>query len=299
MTNRISKLGIGTVQFGLDYGISNRVGKIPSKEVHNILQLASKAGVTLLDTAPQYGDSEQVLGSVLPKGHQFQIVTKTPDFKTNKIHQENGVTLKKTFHQSLENLSMKSFYSLMIHLSDDLLTPGGEYLFEAMEKLKSNGLVEKIGVSVYSAAQIDLIMDRFSIDLIQVPVNILDQRLIQSGHLKALKQAGVEIHARSIFLQGLLLMDLDVLPAYFSSIRQHLKEFHADCIRENISPVFVCLDFILNHPEIDRVITGVCSKKELGVILEATMMGKLSMEYAGYAWQDESIIDPSKWKTIS
>ncbi len=299
MTNRISKLGIGTVQFGLDYGISNRDGKIPFSEVQKILELASKAGISLLDTASQYGDSEQVLGSVLPKSHPFQIVTKTPGFKTNKIHSEHGTTLKKTFYKSLENLNMKSLFGLMIHHADDLLTPGGEYLFETMEDLKSSGMVSKIGVSVYSAAQIDLIIDRFPIDLIQVPVNLLDQRLIQSGHIRALKQAGVEIHARSVFLQGLLLMNPDVLPAYFSSIRQHLKEFHANCIRENISPVFVCLDFILNHPEIDRVLTGVCSQKELEDILDATMMGKLSMEYAGLACQDESIIDPSKWRTVS
>lgn len=295
MSNRIHKLGLGTVQFGLDYGISNRHGQTPLEEVRSILQTAADAGIRLLDTASHYGESETVLGRTLPETHNFQIVTKTPSFRKNRIGEAEARELKKSFQQSLDLLKQESLYGLMIHHADDLLAPGGEYLFEAMQVLREKGLVEKVGASIYDAAQIDGIINRHKIDIIQVPLNILDQRLIQSGHLKALKNMGVEVHARSIFLQGLLLMDPDELPEQFDAVRDHLNNFHASCKVKEIIPLAACLDFAMSMAFVDGVIVGVSSFMELRGILQA-VEENVDLDYRIYELNDAEALNPSLWR---
>ena len=296
MSNRIHKLGLGTAQFGLDYGISNRHGQTPLEEVRSILQTAADAGIRLLDTASQYGESEVVLGRTLPETHNFQIVTKTPSFRKNRIGPAEARELKETFQQSLGLLKQESLYGLMIHHADDLLAPGGEYLFEAMQGLREKGLVEKVGASIYHVAQIDGIINRHKIDLIQVPLNILDQRLIRSGHLKALKELGVEVHARSIFLQGLLLMNPNDLPEQFDTVRDHLKNYHYDCAEHNVSPLSACIDFVLRLCEINKAVVGICLAHELRDILDAMSNESAMVDCAVHAWKDELILNPSNWE---
>lgn len=299
MSNRIHKLGLGTAQFGLDYGISNKHGQTPLEEVRSILQTAADAGIRLLDTASQYGESETVLGRTLPETHNFQIVTKTPSFRKNRIGPAEARELKETFRQSLDLINQKSLYGLMIHHADDLLAPSGEYLFEAMQDLQEKGLVEKVGASIYHAAQIDGVINRHKIDLIQVPLNILDQRLIQSGHLKALENMGVEVHARSIFLQGLLLMNPDDLPEQFDTVRDNLKNFHSDCAEHNVSPLSACIDFVLRLCEINRAVVGICLAHELKDILDTMRNDNAMVDYDGHAWQDELVLNPANWRNSS
>ncbi len=291
-----SKLGLGTVQFGLHYGISNQYGKTPEDEVREILNAAFNSGIGLLDTAASYGRSEEALGNALSKGHDFLIVTKTPSFNKTKLGLEDASKLKVTFRQSLAFLGVEKIYGLMVHHADDLLVEGGEYLFEALRELQETKLVKKIGVSVYGAEQIDAIIKRYHIDLLQVPVNIFDQRLIKNGYLKKLKKLGIEIHARSVFLQGLLLMCPKKLPEYFATVRGHLEKFHADCAQKEISPLSACINFALNLNEIDRVIFGICSKKELEEIIDAINIGNVLPRYSHYSWNEELIINPAKWK---
>ncbi len=200
------KLGIGTAQFGLDYGISNTSGKTSLKEVRSILKIATENGVDVLDTAYSYGDSESVIGKCLPEQNRFRIIIKTPSFKKSRYTAADGNTIKSAFYESLERLRLSSVAGLLIHHADDALAEGSEFLYEVMHELKSKGLVEKIGFSVYSGEQIDKLLDLYDFEMIQVPVNVLDQRLIKGGELKKLKNKDIEVHARSIFLQGLLLM---------------------------------------------------------------------------------------------
>ena len=162
--SRIDRLGVGTVQFGVDYGVSNTEGRTPPDEVFRILDQAMRAGIRVLDTAASYGDSERVLGRVLFPGHPFRVITKCEAINRKRITRRDAFTLTTTFQRSLEHLNTNSVYGLLVHHADDLLAEEGELLFEAMQNLKSQRLVEKIGVSVYTEKQVDLILRSYSID---------------------------------------------------------------------------------------------------------------------------------------
>lgn len=292
------KIGLGTAQFGLDYGISNLLGKTPSAEVKRILDTAAENGVHVIDTACLYGESEKILGQCLGEHHPFHIITKTLSYNKSFITEGDAEQFKKVFHESLVRLKQSSLYGLLVHNADDLLAQNGAALWEAMNDIKNRGLVTKIGASVYSARQIDAILEKFPFDLIQLPINVLDQRLIGSGHLERLKKCGIEVHARSAFLQGLLLMDPSDLPDNFCSVRLHLQQYHRFIGLRNVSPIKAALDFILNREEVDTVIIGVANSVQLEEILCACVDApKLtSDDYRTFAWSDEEILDPSRWK---
>jgi len=290
------KIALGTVQFGVNYGISNKAGKASQAEVGAILAAAEKYGVSVIDTATLYGDSEEVLGQTLPPNSSFDIVTKTSQFAKQILDEADAQHLEDTFHSSLSKLGRSSVYGLLVHRAEDLLLPGGELLVDRLLKLKKNGLVSKVGVSVYSGSQIDQVMERFQIDLIQLPINVLDQRLLQSGHLQKLKSVGVEIHARSTFLQGLLLMELQNVPEYFDIIRKNLESYHRFIRARGLTPIQAALGFVLGLQEIDQVICGVNNAQQLREICEAAQVEVDSNELAEFAITDESIVNPSLWQ---
>lgn len=290
------KLGIGTVQFGLDYGISNQGGRTTLAEVKEILTTADELGVRVIDTACLYGDSEDVLGRSISPDSRFNIVTKTPQFTKQSLDETDAQHLEDTFHASLLKLNRPSVYGLLIHRVDDLFVPGGDLLMDQLLKLKKSGLVSKIGGSVYSGQQIDEVMNRFPIDLIQLPISVLDQRLLQSGHLQKLKLAGVEIHARSVFLQGLLLMELQDLPDYFNGIRERLKSYYRFIEAHELSPVQAALGFVSNISEIDHVICGANNHQQLREICAAAQVEVRCKDYADFAIMDEAITNPALWR---
>lgn len=292
------KLGIGTAQFGLDYGISNQGGKTPPEEVYKIIELANQNTVRVIDTAQLYGNSEKVLGNKLPLQHNFDIITKTPQFCKLTVTKYDAHLLKTTFYQSLSKLQQSSIYALLIHNADDLLADNGHLLMEEMLSLKQQGLIKKIGVSVYNGEQIDRILCNYSIDLIQLPINVLDQRLLLSGHLSKLKKLNIEIHARSLFLQGLLLMPLECIPPYFDTIKEHLVEYHSFINQQGFSPIEAALSFGLSINEIDTFICGVNNYQHFQEILacfnkEKSIIGKVLTKFA---LADCPLLNPYDWK---
>jgi aryl-alcohol dehydrogenase-like predicted oxidoreductase len=290
-------IGLGTVQFGLDYGVSNAQGRTSPEEVERILQFAQSENITVLDTAAQYGASEEVLGNCIGKFHQFNIVTKTPTFKKPKINLEDAKHLRNVFTDSLRKLGQEKIYGLLVHHADDLLAEGGQYLMDAMLELKALGLVSKIGASVYDGKQIDQILDHFEIDLIQVPINVFDQRLIANGKLAQLKARGIEIHARSVFLQGLLLMPLGRVTKYFEPLKQNIQSYQRYLAANHLSLLQGALAFASSCKEIDQVILGVCSLEELREILGALRsLPQDSLDFSGFFCQDEQMINPALWK---
>lgn len=291
------KLGLGTVQFGMDYGMSNPRGKTPPAEVDRILRLAADNGIQALDTAALYGDSEVVLGKLLPSDHDFRIVTKTPGFRTATINAADAMHLRDTFRRSLENLRQGNVYGLLAHHADDLLVPGGRLVFEAMQHLLEEGLVSKIGVSVYSAQQIDRILELYTPDIVQLPLNLFDQRLLESGHLEKLKRRGVEIHARSVFLQGLLLIEQDQVPPYFSPISNKLECYARFLETNKLSRLQATLAFALKQRDVDVVLAGVTSAAELRDILAALdAVSGLDLDMSALKVADERMVNPSLWK---
>ncbi len=290
------KLGLGTVQFGLDYGISNSAGKTAPAEVRNILELAAQQGIHVLDTAATYGSSEEVLGLCMGAADNFAIVTKTPVFQRGPITELHADLLRHTFHESLRKLRRPRLHGLLVHHPEDLLAPGGERLMQVMLDLKRQGLVSKVGASVYNGIQIDAIMQRHAIDLVQLPLSVLDQRLLASGHLTKLKQAGVEVHARSVFLQGLLLMPVADLPRYFDPLRSHLANYRAHLERVRISPMRAALNFALGLTEVDQVILGVNSRLQLQEILSQHDSGGGGADWPRFAFSEVAMLDPSQWR---
>lgn len=288
------KIGLGTVQFGQEYGVSNSNGQTSPEEVVRILEAAGRYGIRIIDTAALYGNSESVLGNALLKKNSFDIITKTPRFEGTE-RQKRAKMLKQTFQRSLQYLRSASLYGLLIHHADDLISDGGNLLMDQMIELKQEGLIKKIGVSVYTARQIDQVLDKYSIDLVQLPVNVLDQRLLVSGHLTLLKKAGVEIHARSVFLQGLLLMDPMTVPPYFTSIRQRLTDYHGYLRRLGLKPVQAALGFVTALAETDCVICGVNSQQQLEEIY-ASRTPLDPDQFTRFAISDEKIVNPSQWK---
>jgi aryl-alcohol dehydrogenase-like predicted oxidoreductase len=289
------KIGLGSAQFGLDYGVSNHNGKTPPAEVAAILQMAAAQGIRVIDTAPLYGDSEASLGQAQAGAGLFRLITKTPAFHGRPVTAADLDHMRATFARSLQQLGTASAYGLLVHHADDLLATGGEALFEAASALKREGRVQKIGVSVYTGQEIDAILARFPVDLVQLPINILDQRLIVSGHLARLKSAGVEICARSAFLQGLLLMAPADLPAHFEPVRDHLDNLHRYLTQTGLTPLEGALGFVLALPEIDVVLCGVNDRRQLAEICAVAAKQIDPSPLRRFAFGDAAIVDPTRW----
>ena len=288
------KIALGTVQFGLQYGISNNHGQVLKSEVKSILDFAHKNGITTLDTATSYGKSEEVLGSSLI-GNEWNIITKTPHFKSQNIDISHVEFLEQTFIQSLNNLGLKNISGLLLHNCNDLFKPGGEKLYRRMEMLKSTGAVKKIGVSVYSGEQIDCLLQDYDLDIVQLPLNILDQRLINSGHLIKLKQNNVEIYARSVFLQGLLLMPLHDIPKFFNPVMRQLKNFKKIAEEKSMSSLELALAFVLGINEVNSIVVGVNSLEHLKQIIDASSVHVNPEEFKGLSISDSNFLNPAVW----
>ncbi len=292
------KLGLGTVQFGLDYGISNSRGKTKAQEVRKIFSLAQEKGIRVIDTAHGYGESEAIIGACLPSEHSFRIFTKTPPFRKQSLKKEDIELARRAFESSLLNLKQEKLAGIFVHHAKDLCVPGGEMLFRYLEDLKESGVVDKIGVSVYGQEEIDFLWDKFSLDIIQVPVNVFDQRLIETGHLGKLKARGVEIHARSIFLQGLLLMDQ--LDAHFSPWQSHIQKWRDFLKTNDWSKIQGPIEFICQQEEIDFAILGVNDQLQLEENFGCFRKSSPSQyHFKTFAQTDEKLLNPSLWKLSS
>ena len=289
------KLALGTVQFGLDYGISNRQAQTSLEEARSIVDRGLDAGLDLLDTAPGYGVSEAVLGEILGD-RAPRIVTKTPQFRRQRIERKDGRLLRESLFRSLEHLRRERVYGLLVHAADDLLKPGGEWLYATMVDLREEGLVQRLGVSVYTQEQLDRVRARHDIQIVQVPVNVLDQRLLHSGVLDSLSRSGVEVHARSAFLQGALLMDGENLPACFSKYRDHFAEYRTFISDRGWSPVQAALGFVLALPQVDRVVCGVNNLAQWQELIQVTRQSIESSDLCRFGLDDEAALNPSRWE---
>jgi aryl-alcohol dehydrogenase-like predicted oxidoreductase len=199
--------------------------------------------------------------------------------------------------RSLDFLCQSRVHGLLVHHADLMLRPGSEYVADALHQLREDGLVTKIGVSVYDGAELDAVLDRFDFDLVQVPVSVADQRFVISGQLTAMKNRGVEIHARSVFLQGLLLMTPKELPDGFPpTAAPSLARFVRACAKRRQSPLEACLEFVLAIREIDCLLVGVNQAVELAQIVAAVRgAAATSSNFAAFAFADSRLLNPVHW----
>lgn len=290
------KLGLGSAQFGLDYGVTNLAGRVAPHEVAAILAFAAARGVEIVDTAPAYGDGESALGAALSSSHRFKLVTKTLPLRMRGAASNAGEFVRTTYMRSLERLRQSSAYGLLVHDAEDLRGEDGEDLIEALHALRHEGLVHRIGVSVYTGAQIDLAIERGVAEIVQLPINVLDQRLLASGHLGKLKACRAEVHARSLFLQGLLLASPAALPEYLAGARAPLERFARWVAEERTTPAAAALAFAGQLGAVDHAIIGVTSAEQLGEIVAA--LGQCSAaarHFEPLACDDLRVVDPSRW----
>jgi len=290
----LSRFGLGSAQLGMGYGKFNRVGQPDLTEAELILRKAKKLGFSLIDTASQYGTSESVLGELGQAWEGISLITKTPSFNTEQITRSQAEQIKQSFDTSLARLHLSRVKGLLVHHAPDLLAPGGEFIYETLRQLKSEGLVEQIGVSVYGAEVADRILDKYSIDLIQVPINIFDKRLVESNALARWSRAGIEIHARSAFLQGLVLADPLHLPPQFLSIAPILGRFQADCVTRGVTPKSAALHYLLQLTPINKILIGIDSEHQLTEIF-SDFPKYLEMEWDSYRIENVDILNPAHW----
>jgi aryl-alcohol dehydrogenase-like predicted oxidoreductase len=289
----LNRLVLGTAQFGLPYGVANKSGQVSRAEAMLMLRIASQNFIDTIDTAITYGESEECLGSIGLK--DFKVVTKLPSIQKDCLN--IGDWVHDQVKLSLSRLGLGQLYGLLIHNSEDLLGPNGSALYRGLDSLKEKGIVKKIGVSIYSPNELESLTKDFSFDLIQAPFNLIDQRLLQSGWMKKLKDNGVEIHARSAFLQGLLLMKEKDIPAKFSPWRHLWKIWHLWLTENKVSALQASLAFSLSCPEIDRVVVGADSHDQLVEIINSTNI-LLNVGLPNLICADENLINPTNWPKL-
>jgi len=285
----MSRIGLGTVQFGIDYGISNTAGQVPGSEVSAILAVAHESGIRVLDTAASYGTAEEALGRAMRPADHFDIVTKTLPLSQGLQEVESRA------RRSLEYLGRKPADALLVHAAQDLVSPDGPRLWKLLQRLRDEGLFKRIGISAYVADKPIELARRYRPDLMQVPFSILDQRLKQNGELASLKELGIEIHVRSIFLQGLLLMDPKKLPPDLTHAGPALAATHARIAQAELTKIAAAVGFVLAQKEVDFAIVGVTSRAELSEIVTASVADLGELDGSACAIDDPLTLTPSHW----
>jgi len=284
------RLALGTAQFGLSYGVANRVGKVHPCEIDAILSCAKGAGVDTVDTAIAYGCSEENLGQYGVR--RLKVISKLPPLPSSLDDVRKWVN--DAIGNSLNRLRIDNLEGLLLHRSSDLVGHAGEQLNKALIEIKEKGLVKKIGVSIYDPHELEALFGRRQIDLIQAPFNVLDRRILTSGWMMRLYNSGVEIHTRSAFLQGLLLSENLQRDPRFSKWGTLWFNWNRWLKKENLSPLQACLGFAMSRPEFHRVVVGVDTKIQLTEILDALQIGKISPPDSLIS-TDFDIINPSRW----
>jgi aryl-alcohol dehydrogenase-like predicted oxidoreductase len=292
---RQPSLGLGTVQFGMDYGVSNRRGRPSLFEVKAILRAAGDKGIRILDTAAAYGDAEDSIGDS-GEADRFAIVTKTLPLRLCASDKKPIDAVREAFLESLTRLRTESVDTLLVHDANDLLGPYGNQIYEQLQDYRRNGLVRRIGVSAYAGEEIDAALDRYVLDVVQVPANVFDQRLQRHGQLERLAALGVEVHLRSAFLQGLLLMEPGQLQPYFAPLRTRLEAWHKRLAREGWTPAQGALAFVRTL-KVGVVLVGVESVEQLQAnVRDFSVPLPQPMDFAEFAVDDEDFVNPSRWK---
>lgn len=291
------QLCLGTAQFGLPYGITNQAGQVAEPEVRALLAEAALAGLSWLDTAQAYGDAEAVLGRTLPHGHHFRLISKLPAQRQSAFTAEDRLAWDQTFERSLGRLGEPRLDALLLHSTADLRKPGGETLQQWLLSLRERGLVRRLGVSIYGPDDLEGVAPDL-LDLVQLPLSLYDQRLLADGTIARLRSQGCAVHARSLYLQGLLLIPAASWPGWVDpAAREHharLEHFASD---RGCSLLECALGFARAQQDLEAVVLGLSSRLELQQLLLA--WGRISPwqegEWRTWALLDAGILDPRRW----
>lgn len=285
------KLCLGTVQLGSKYGITNTSGRPTVANAMDILNAALLNNVCTFDTAPAYGDSEKILGEFfLNKKNEVKIITKIPSGTSTE--QELNLTLSNTFAK----LKTKSIDTVLFHSSSDLMGPTSNELLYSLKNYKDQGLLNRVGVSIYSPSELEN-LPISELDVIQLPLSIYDQRFLIDKTIDRLHDKGISVHARSVFLQGIILSSVNNLPSWFSrTFINHHEHFLAFCESMHMSALDMSLSFILEQEKIEYFLVGAEKKEQLLEIISSMTKFRMSnISWKQFVFEDDQVIDPRCW----
>ena len=275
MIKTTSKLALGSANFGLDYGVANNSGRISASELIDILLFAKNACIEVIDTAQAYGDSESRIGSLCDE-NKFNFVTKIGAEFTNSALDHSVISSVK---QSCRRLNQSRLYAVMLHCPEILLSDQGSEVVRGLQMLKEQGIISRV----------------VKLDIIQVPFNVFDQQILSSGWSDKLKSNGVEIHTRSVFLQGLLLLQRSSLPDYFMTYwPAHFDSWYKFLNYSRADALEVALKFALQQDWIDKIVVGVDNVSQLKALVEIEKSSELK-DFPLLGCNDPNLINPSKW----
>ena len=286
----LPQLCLGTVQFGLPYGVTNQSGQVPEDEVRRILGLAASSGISFLDTAKAYGTAETLLGNYWPIDAPRRLISKLPAGAPRQSWEESLIS-------SLQCLQAASLDSFLLHRASDLLASDGPALLHWLDSLRNRGLVERIGVSIYDASELEgLPLDHMQ--LVQLPLSVFNQRLIRDGTLERLRDFGIAVHVRSVLLQGVMVQPIQNWPDHLSlPFRAHHARWFDYLQKNGLSPLAGALGFVRSCEAVEAVLIGVNSEKELKEVLEAWTqdLDFWNEDMLHWTWENLYDIDPRLW----
>jgi aryl-alcohol dehydrogenase-like predicted oxidoreductase len=287
----MTKIILGTVQMGLDYGVNNNTGKISLQESHQILLNAHMSGIKTLDTAEAYGNAHKVIGDFhkLHPEHKYQIVTKVP-------HNIELNSIEAKVKEYLEELEVECIDVLMFHSFDSFIN--NQNAINVLVDLKVKGYINHIGVSVYTNSQMKFLLDKNSITVVQLPFNLLDNFIVRGGLIELLKAKGKIIHTRSAFLQGLFFKKTNDENKIVQNLQSELEILNQIALKSNCSIEELALSYCLNQNNIDNVIIGVDSVDHLNTNIKASSYkidDNTIKKINSIRVKDLDLLNPSLW----
>ncbi|MDA9740258.1 aldo/keto reductase [Synechococcus sp. AH-736-M20] len=291
------QLCLGTAQFGLVYGITNTAGQVLEENVAPLLVQAQEAGIRWLDTAQAYGNAEAVLGRQLPAAHRFRVISKLPAQTKSEFNSQDTDAWEKAVYTSCKRLGVRGLDALLLHAPADLAKPGGQHLEACLLSLRKRGVVKRLGVSIYAAEDLNGINPAL-LDLVQMPLSLYDQRLLLDGTCARLSARGTAIHARSLYLQGLLLTSAAQWPSWVSpEVRAHQQALEVLSEQRSCRLIDLALGFAQDQKDLEAIVLGVCNVRQLAELQQAwaAISTWQEKEWQSWALQDPSILDPRRW----
>lgn len=282
------KLCIGSAQFGTKYGVSNRHGKIKKKELDKLFFILKKEKIKFLDTSIDYRNCEKILNKL--NLENIEVISKIPKIPKKCLDINKWIENKVV--SSLKKINKKSFYAILLHNPDDMLSNKAHIIYKSLINLKKSKKIKKIGISIYDFESSIRILKKFNFDILQCPYNVIDRRLENSRYMNFFKKKKVEIHVRSVFLQGLLLMKKR--PSKFDKWAKLFKIWDRMNKNNMLQSALNAINFVLKNKNINKIILGFENSNQLKSILENFQNKKTSYS-TNIASKDLKLINPNNW----
>ena len=286
MRPSLRKLGLGASQFPT--GATLR-GRPPEAEVRDMLIACARADLGFLDAGGATACCEQMVGTHLPRPVPMGVLIRS-------MRGERGPdAVEAEVRATLVRLKLTKARAVVVQSASDLFAPAGQALWDRLKKLRDEGLFDQIGVCAYASDDPAGVARRFKPDLLQAPASLLDQRLLLDGSLMAVREMGIEVHLRSIFLNGLLFLPPDRVPAQLKGAAGRLSRARRMIAEGRSDPLQAALGFALSRPEADAVIVGASSAAELAAVIAAASSPPPDLDWDEMAIDDPIALDPHRW----